>query len=1022
MKKILKAVPVVIIGIILNAVGRYIAHIFNLPIWLDMTGTVIASYYGGLWSGIIAGLLNNLISSFYDMTALTYSVTSVFAAAFIHFFIKKGYVDNPIKAVLSSFWLGVMCTVVSTPMNLIVFGGYSGNVWGDTLVDMLKWYDVPLIPAVLAGEVVVEIIDKQVCVLLACLIIYAVKWVKKAKSKHVHTTALLLALALTSALAVQSIDVSAEENSFFLDNFVEKIYNNTNGMVSSEANVICETDDGFIWIGSYAGLTKYDGNEFEFVREGGLVNVVSMMTDSKGRLWIGTNDAGIARYENGAYTYFTKEDGLPSNSVRCFAEDNDGNVYVGTSGKICKFSADDKIEISQHDITFATSMAVYNNMLLVIDNNGGIHALDGEKRLAVENEENSEFFYYCLAPTSDGLLVGTETGELFAADAASGGIVLKKQTDIDLDRVSAVFEDSRSRIWIASVSGFGYIGQDGEYREMSFDGFDSSISYFHEDYQGNIWIASTRYGVMKLSESAFINVFDKVGAENQVVNAVVRYKGNYFCGTDKGLIVFNENGLSSDFDELIKMTDGYRVRSVFADSKDGLWICTYSGLIYYASDGSVRCYNTETDGVTSDRFRCITELSDGTAAVGTADGINFIKDGNIIGTLTAGDGLENTQILSIVEGSDGTVWAGSDGSGIYIISDGKLMGSYTVENGLSSNVILRIVPWGNKFIIVTSNALCCIDQDGKVRKLASFPYFNNYDVIIRNETAYITCSAGMYEMALSELLADKCEQLRLYGAGEGLFSGLTANSWNYVSDDGSLYLCSNNGVIAFNENVGSSEANLKFGIISVECDKKPVEATDENSFIVPGDARNLSVYASVRNYAFSDLKVRFFIKELDNNPKIYSWNEIEPIRIFKPESSEYNICLQLLDSSGKEVLQEKVYTVGTEMRAWEKPEFRTYLIAVVSEISLFALISIVSFISFVIRKNELEKLRDELENKISEQTSELINRQKEIKDLFIQTVTALSEAVDAKDRYTSGHSKRVAEYSRMIAARMGKSK
>ncbi len=45
-----------------------------------------------------------------------------------------------------------------------------------------------------------------------------------------------------------------------------------------------------------------------------------------------------------------------------------------------------------------------------------------------------------------------------------------------------------------------------------------------------------------------------------------------------------------------------------------------------------------------------------------------------------------------------------------------------------------------------------------------------------------------------------------------------------------------------------------------------------------------------------------------------------------------------------------------------------------------------------------------------------------VKELFVQTVTALSEAVDAKDRYTSGHSKRVAEYARKIAARMGKNK
>ena len=62
-----------------------------------------------------------------------------------------------------------------------------------------------------------------------------------------------------------------------------------------------------------------------------------------------------------------------------------------------------------------------------------------------------------------------------------------------------------------------------------------------------------------------------------------------------------------------------------------------------------------------------------------------------------------------------------------------------------------------------------------------------------------------------------------------------------------------------------------------------------------------------------------------------------------------------------------------------------------------------------------EMFQSELEKKVAEQTVEL-------NELFIQTVTALSEAVDAKDRYTSGHSKRVAEYSRMIAARMGKSK
>ena len=73
------------------------------------------------------------------------------------------------------------------------------------------------------------------------------------------------------------------------------------------------------------------------------------------------------------------------------------------------------------------------------------------------------------------------------------------------------------------------------------------------------------------------------------------------------------------------------------------------------------------------------------------------------------------------------------------------------------------------------------------------------------------------------------------------------------------------------------------------------------------------------------------------------------------------------------------------------------------------------------RADELEHFQIELENKVNEQTEEIRRQQRQMEDLFTQTITALSEAVDAKDRYTSGHSKRVAEYAYLIAERMGKS-
>ena len=1012
---------IVLFGIILNVSGRLLAHYLELPIWFDMVGTIVATYYVGLWGGIVAGVANNLLLHFFMSGSMIYLITSGIAAVVINVIIKRGYINSVLKSTISTFWLGVICTLVSTPLNLIFYNGYSGNIWGDTLVDMMKWNNMGEVLSSLTGDAVVEIIDKQVCVLAAYLVIFIINKTKTKKEISSEITAAVLVIALTASLFGGCLqEVKAEESETFTNNMVSKIYDNTNGMVSTEANTICETDDGYIWIGSYAGLTRYDGQEFEFIREGGLVNVVSMMKDSRGRLWIGTNDAGIARYENGKYTYFTINDGLPSNSIRSFAEDENGNIYVGTIDRICIIDSNDSIEILTHDITFAKYMEIYNNMLVVLDNKGVLYALEGDKILEVKNNQDS-YFFYCMALTSKGLMAGTDTGELFVLDIFEEGIFIRESIDLGASRICTLFEDSSKRIWIALDTGFGFMDGDNVFNKMHYDDFPSSIVCFHEDYQGNIWAASSNYGVMKLSESSFCNLFITAGVEGRVVNAVVYYEGNYYCGTDDGLVILDGRNFSRRNNILTKKTESYRVRSLFIDSENSLWICTYSGLFCYDTDGKIREYSMETDNTTSDRFRCMTQLKDGTIVAGTSDGINYIKDGKVTGTLKSGDGLGNTQILSVIEGNDGNVWAGSDGSGIYVISGNKLIKNYTVEDGLSSNIILRIVSCDRGYLIVTSNALCFIDEQGNVKRLSSFPYFNNFDIILNGATAFVTCSAGLYEVKLSELCDDNAGQAVLYGANQGLSSGLTANSWNYLDESGRLFLCSNNGVIAFDDNDNKTESNIKYGISSIECNGNTLDPTKDGTYIIPQNSNNIYIYPSVRNYSFSDKKVRFFIKEIDNNPEVYDWDKVKAIQLRKPDFSRYHICMQILDKSGTEVLQESWYVLEREKHAWEQTGYKVYLWTVGIEIFLFLIFTIVSMIFFVLRKNELEKNHAELEKQVNEKTKEIIIQQEKVKDIFTRTVTALSEAVDAKDRYTSGHSKRVAEYALMIAKRLGKS-
>lgn len=68
---------------------------------------------------------------------------------------------------------------------------------------------------------------------------------------------------------------------------------------------------------------------------------------------------------------------------------------------------------------------------------------------------------------------------------------------------------------------------------------------------------------------------------------------------------------------------------------------------------------------------------------------------------------------------------------------------------------------------------------------------------------------------------------------------------------------------------------------------------------------------------------------------------------------------------------------------------------------------------------DLVRLQSNLSREVSTKTGEVVIEHEKLERLFIQMVMALSDAVDAKDTYTNGHSSRVAKYSMEIARRAG---
>ena len=99
--------------------------------------------------------------------------------------------------------------------------------------------------------------------------------------------------------------------------YTSMLYDASNGLPTSDANCVLGTSDGYVWIGGYGGIIRYDGVEFERLdSSGGRTSGRALFEDSQGRIWVGTNDNGAVVLDEGTSLRYTYEDGLQSSSVR----------------------------------------------------------------------------------------------------------------------------------------------------------------------------------------------------------------------------------------------------------------------------------------------------------------------------------------------------------------------------------------------------------------------------------------------------------------------------------------------------------------------------------------------------------------------------------------------------------------------------------------------------------------------------------------------------------------------------------
>lgn len=156
----------------INFVGKEIANALNLPMWLDSIGTILSAVVAGPWIGAISGAVNNV---FFGLTmdggmSILYGITSIAIALVAGILGHLGWFRSLPKAILAGILVALTAAIVSTPLNVALWGGQTGKVLGDAIFAGMMAKHMGIWLSSFVDEGVMDLIDK----VINCFVVYLI--------------------------------------------------------------------------------------------------------------------------------------------------------------------------------------------------------------------------------------------------------------------------------------------------------------------------------------------------------------------------------------------------------------------------------------------------------------------------------------------------------------------------------------------------------------------------------------------------------------------------------------------------------------------------------------------------------------------------------------------------------------------------------------------------------------------------------------------------------------------------------
>lgn len=482
-----------------------------------------------------------------------------------------------------------------------------------------------------------------------------------------------------------------------------------------QGSVLCitQTQDGYLWFGTYEGLVRFDGVRFVVFNKQNTPaiqsnRIVSVYEDHQRRLWIGTIGGGAVCYADGRFTSYTTREGLLNNTVRAFYQDRNETLWIGTDGGLNTWKENQFSSFTRAD-------GLSSNLILAF-----------------------------LQDSTGKLWIGTEGGGINLFDGKQFQTFSTTDGLPDLS-IYAICEAQDHSLWIATERGICRFA-DGRFSPVPPQpGLVSSfILAIYQDRDQNIWVGTNDRGVSRAVNGVYSAYTEAEGLSQNVVRCFFEDReGSLWIGTNNGLNRL-QNGKFTPLTTNEGLSGNY-VRSISQDPAGRIWIGTDGGGVNCFENGNITHYTT-TEGLLSNLVKSVLPSRTGQVWIGTDRGLNCLENGKLR-AYTHKQGLSYEVVYSLWEDQTGAMWIGTDGGGVYVFRN-DIFTAYTMAQGLRSNRVRALFEDRSGAIwIGTINGLNRL-SNGKIESFAEPPSLssNNVFSFYQDETGdlWIGTSDGLH--------------------------------------------------------------------------------------------------------------------------------------------------------------------------------------------------------------------------------------------------------------------------------------